>query len=95
MVLNDEVGLIKWYSTPSPNLSPYIFLGLDPSPPPLASRVSQVCGTYQPLMEEIRLKIFGSPDYPIFLDSPLSDGDSVYSTETLFEISGTPNNTYA
>ena len=25
----------KWYSTPSPNLSPYIFLGLDPSPPPL------------------------------------------------------------
>ena len=29
------VGLIKWYSTPSPNLSPYIFLGLDPSPPPL------------------------------------------------------------
>ena len=23
------------YSTPSPNLSPYIFLGLDPSPPPL------------------------------------------------------------
>jgi len=46
-------------------------------------------------MEEIRLKIFGSPDYPIFLDSPSSDGDSVYSTETLFEISGTPNNTYA
>ena len=28
-------GLIKWYSTPSPNLSPYIFLGLDPSPSPL------------------------------------------------------------
>ena len=27
--------LIKWYSTPSPNFSPYIFLGLDPSPPPL------------------------------------------------------------
>jgi len=27
--------LIKWYSTPSPNLSPYIFLGLNPSPPPL------------------------------------------------------------
>jgi len=26
---------MKWYSTPSPNLSPYIFLGLDPSPPPL------------------------------------------------------------
>jgi len=28
---------MKWYSTPSPNLSPYIFLGLDPSPPPLPS----------------------------------------------------------
>jgi len=26
---------MKWYSTPSPNLSPYIFLRLDPSPPPL------------------------------------------------------------
>ena len=29
------VGLMKWYSTPSPKYSPYIFLGLDPSPPPL------------------------------------------------------------
>ena len=29
------VGFIEWYSTPSPNLSPYIFLGLEPSPPPL------------------------------------------------------------
>jgi len=29
------VGLIKWYSTPSPKLSPNIFWGLDPSPPPL------------------------------------------------------------
>jgi len=29
---------MKWYSTPSPNLSPYIFLGLDPSPPPLEIR---------------------------------------------------------
>ena len=29
------VGLIKWYSTPSPNLSPYIFLCLDPNPPRL------------------------------------------------------------
>jgi len=28
----------KWYSTPSPNVSPYIFLGLDPSPPPLTTR---------------------------------------------------------
>jgi len=33
--LRRGVGLIKWYSTPSPNLSPYNFLGLDPSPPPL------------------------------------------------------------
>jgi len=31
------VGFIEWYSTPSPNLSPYIFLGLDPSSPPLES----------------------------------------------------------
>jgi len=31
---------MKWYSTPSPNLSPYIFLGLDPSPPPLVTFVS-------------------------------------------------------
>ena len=35
-VSHKGVGLIKWYSTPSPNLSPYIFLGLDPSPPPLS-----------------------------------------------------------
>ena len=33
---------MKWYSTPSPNLSPYIFLGLDPSPPPL---LIGTCGT--------------------------------------------------
>jgi len=32
------VGFIEWYSTPSPNLSPYIFLGLDPSPPPLVPK---------------------------------------------------------
>ena len=37
------VGLIKWYSTPSPNLSPYIFLGLDPSPPPLYPTESKDC----------------------------------------------------
>jgi len=39
-----------------------------------------------PLTEEVRLKIFGSPDNPVFLDSLLSDGDSVYSTENQFEI---------
>ena len=33
---------VKWYSTPSPNLSPYIFLGLDPSPPPLPMTVSSL-----------------------------------------------------
>ena len=36
-----DVGFIEWYSTPSPNLSPYIFLGLDPSPPPLSLRHSK------------------------------------------------------
>ena len=40
------VGLIKWYSTPSPNLSPYIFLGLDPSPPPLALDAFLECFCY-------------------------------------------------
>jgi len=38
-------------------------------------------------------KIFGSPDYPIFLDSPFRDGHSVYSTENLFEILGAPEQT--
>jgi len=33
---------MKWYSTPSPNLSPYIFLGLDPSPPPLSLSFRQL-----------------------------------------------------
>jgi len=47
-----------------------------------------------PLTDEIRLEIFGSPDYPDFLDSLLSDGDSVYSSETFFEILGTPEKTY-
>jgi len=34
---------MKWNSTPSPNLSPYIFLGLDPSPPPLHRPFLSVC----------------------------------------------------
>jgi len=38
-----------------------------------------------PLTEEIRVQIFGSLDYPVFLDSLLSDRDSVYSRENLFE----------
>jgi hypothetical protein len=33
---------------------------------------------YLPLTDEIKLKIDGSPDYPDFLDSLSSDGDSVY-----------------
>ena len=37
---------MKWYSTPSPNLSPYIFLGLDPSPPPLfPAQIALPCDT--------------------------------------------------
>ena len=50
------------------------------------------CHTY-PLTEEIRLEIFGFPDYPVFLDFLLSDGDSVYSHEKLPEILGTPEKT--
>jgi len=44
--------------------------------------------------EEIKLKMIRSPDYLVFLDPFLSDGDSVHSTETLFEILGTPENMY-
>ena len=46
-----------------------------------------------PLTEEISLEKVGSPDYPVFLDSLLRDGDSVYSIETLREILGTPEKT--
>jgi len=56
-----------------------------------AATHSFVCSdSFIPLTEGIRLKIFGSPDYPVFLDSLLSDGDSVYSTENLFENLGLP-----
>jgi len=41
-------------------------------------------------MEEIRLQLFGSPDLSVFLIDLLSDGDSVDSNETSFEILGTP-----
>ena len=48
------VGFIKWYSTPSPNLSPYILLGLDPSPPPLAFVFSKTfCNTKHPVLEKL------------------------------------------
>jgi len=41
-------------------------------------------------MEEIVLKIFGSPDLTVFLLDLLSAGDSVYSRENLLENLGTP-----
>jgi len=46
-----------------------------------------------PLTGEIRLKIFGTPDMPVFPATLLSDGDSVYSRENLLEIVGTPEKT--
>jgi len=46
--------------------------------------------TLHPRMEEIRLKIFGSPDLPDFRVDLLSDGDSVSSREISYEILGTP-----
>jgi len=46
-----------------------------------------------PLTEEIRFQIFGSPDLSVFLIDHLSDGDSVHSSETLFEILRNPVNT--
>jgi len=39
----------------------------------------------EPLTDEIRLQIFGSPDLSVFLIDLLSAGDSVYSRENLFE----------
>ena len=39
-----------------------------------------------PLTEEIRLKIFGSPDLPDFRVYLLSDGDSVYSHRNSFDL---------
>jgi len=41
-------------------------------------------------LRQIFSKMFGSPNYPVFLDSLLCDGDSVYSTENLFKIWGLP-----
>jgi len=47
-----------------------------------------------PLTEEtLRLQIFGSPDLCGFPAHSLSDGDSVYSRENLFQILGTPATT--
>jgi len=41
-------------------------------------------------MDEVGLKISGSPDPADFLIDLLSAGDSVYSLENLFEMVGTP-----
>ena len=41
------------------------------------------------LTEEIRLEIFGCPDLPDLRPDLLSDWDSVYPRENLFEILGT------
>jgi len=41
-----------------------------------------------PLTEGIRLETFGSPDYPVVLDSLLSDGDSVDSNKNLLKFGG-------
>ena len=46
-----------------------------------------------PLTEEIRLQKSGSRDLSVFSIEPLSDGDSVYSTEKVFRILGTPMKT--
>ena len=46
--------------------------------------------TLSPLTEESRLRIFGSPDHPVFLDSFFSDGHSVYSHKNEFESCGFP-----
>jgi len=49
---------------------------------------------HTPLTEEIRLQIFGSPDLSVFLIDRLSDRDSVYSSENLFGMLGTPMKTF-
>ena len=41
------------------------------------------------LMEEIKLRIFGSPDHPVFLGFLSSDGNSVYSCGNVLQIPGT------
>ena len=61
---------------------------------PRTCRIAYIYANLQyPLVEEKSLQIFGSPDYPVFLDSLLGDRDSDYSWENLFEILGTPEKT--
>ena len=51
---------------------------------------AHVCVCMNPLTEEIRFKIFGSRDLSVFLIDLLSDGDSVYTRENLYENVRTP-----
>ena len=46
--------------------------------------------SHTPLTEEIRPQIFGSPDLTVFLLDLLSDGDSVYTRENVYENCGIP-----
>jgi len=50
----------------------------------------QISKCTYPFTREIRLQIFGSRDLPVFLIDLLSDGDSVYTRENLYENLGTP-----
>jgi len=43
-----------------------------------------------PLMEEIRLKAFRSPDWTVVLSTLLSDGDSRLLKENMLKFFGTP-----
>ena len=56
----------------------------------ILSHISSFYETRRPLTEEIRLEIFGSRDLSLFLRDFLSDEDSVYTRENLYENLGTP-----
>jgi len=47
-----------------------------------------------PLTEEFRLEIFGSPDWTVFLSTLLSDGDSRLTPENLFNFGGSRANLF-
>jgi hypothetical protein len=63
----------------------------------LCTNKELVCGNERcnictiPITEEIRLNIFGFPDYTV---SPYNQGTLVYSRENLFEILEAPMKTY-
>jgi len=48
---------------------------------------------HMPLTEKIKFKIFGSPDLPDCQVDLLSDWNSIYSRETLFQFLGIPEKT--